>query len=234
MNSKESGNATNGQFVEILTIITRALVTVLTKYDAKELINRLKKSGGELTLNLARVFDAMLNYEIITSVPRQFDVWTSLSLDDEAVDNYFKYLQSRNYSMVGDYVIAHEGINERPFTGWGKVDFVKVKVSDLGFEHIPTFGEVFHRARHFKLFYIEPTFVPQLRNFYQDQPVDEILIVAMSASNNPRMRPSVFTLENRSDLGLSVGTYVTSSDDHDQFKDDIKLNLNDLVVFAQK
>lgn len=235
MNSKELGKATNGQFAEILATISGALVTVLAKFDAKELYDRLRKSGGELTLNLARVFEAMLNYEIITSVPREFDVWKEVTFDDDPIYSPVMFLESHGYALCGYANILFSKLDgEISYFDRGQTCFVKAKVSELGFEYNPTFGEVFNRAKKFGLHPFDPVFVPQLRHLYRDQVKDEMLIVAMLPIKGSRISPSVFTLECDHEQKRQVGSYVASSNDNDLFELDVKLSPNSLMVFAKR
>lgn len=73
---------------------------------------------------------------------------------------------------------------------------IVVSVEDLGFEHETPYREVCARAISLGLQYCPPTFGPQYRLWYRDQPEGECLFVAMNALFVSDGCPGIFSILN--------------------------------------
>lgn len=85
---------------------------------------------------------------------------------------------------------------------WGKketISLVKIQVKDLGFNEYVTTTELFAKAKKLGLDLCPPQVVPQLREDFINQSLDEWLYIGMEAITGRDGSPLVFSLERDGD-----------------------------------
>ena len=132
-----------------------------------------------------------------------FQIWRTITLGTySGVDAYRRALDSAGIK-VGD---AADEILGRPAFRYGRmktdVELVLLSAADLGVESESSLADVYKRARQVGLELCPAEVGPQLRLDYRNQPLGEVLHIAMQPVAMYSKEPTIFALANFSPSGL--------------------------------
>ena len=135
--------------------------------------------------------------------PAHFQIWRTITLGTySGVDAYRRALDSAGMK-VGD---AADEILGRPAFRYGRmktdVELVLLSAADLGVESESSLADVYKRARQVGLELCPAEVGPQLRLDYRNQPLGEVLHIAMQPVAMYSKEPTIFVLANFSPSGL--------------------------------
>jgi len=135
--------------------------------------------------------------------PAHFQIWRTITLGTySGVDAYRRALDSAGIK-VGD---AADEILGRPAFRYGRmktdVELVLLSAADLGVESESSLADVYKRARQVGLELCPAEVGPQLRLDYRNQPLGEVLHIAMQPVAMYSKEPTIFVLANFSPNGL--------------------------------
>ena len=138
---------------------------------------------------------------IVSEKKPVFAIWKTLKLGTglRTADDFRSALK-RGGNRISDW--ANDILGKPAFkaaTEATEVDMVKVTVAELGFKNGATRRDIYQRAKEFGLELCPAEVGPQLRLQYQDQSLNEWLVIAMEPISDSDGDLSVFVVERLGD-----------------------------------
>lgn len=189
-------------------------------------LNDLAESAEGMQ-NFRRFLDG--GYQLQVVVARgSFPVWRTFRTGGKTREQLLAGLQAvgNQVSDWGQQMMAHQAFVTAPKAK--EAAFVRVRVMDLGFtdsQNLPTTAQIWERADALGLDRCLPDDGPNLRLAYQDQPVGEVIYIAMDQIADAGGNPNVFRLERYDDGLWLLGNYAPP---------DFQWRLGSVLVFRKR
>ena len=179
-------------------------------HNPKEITKNTKAYVGKLEPGIFELIQIYNIEHIYTSFPEGEIKKQSVEIGGKSAEELEKELEKNSINMSN---YAKDMLKNKDFTTLKnpeRVDIVRLKVSDLGFEDGATTSEIYKKAEELGLELCPAEVGPHLRLQYANQPMNEWLSIGMKQITDRDGYPRVFHLE-RYGVGLWLYDDWTSS-----------------------
>jgi len=175
----------------LLQITIALVMAIVKKGGTASQLHALTKSEGTATIE--RMVDAFFG-----TVAHHFPTWKTITLGThKSVADLRTALEQGNFK-VGDWasqILAKVTLASQETT----IELVRVTGAQLGQTANETLGQICVRAKKYGLARCPAEVGPQLRHQYNDQPIGEVVWVAMDSIAGSYGSPRVFCVERDED-----------------------------------